>query len=74
MVMLSKKWPHRDSNPNLQNRNLKFYPLNYGAGKNGQKYIVLADKANKKYRAMPALLQNHVIRKLIQLIVQALPR
>ena len=24
-------WPHRDSNPDRQNRNLIFYPLNYGA-------------------------------------------
>ena len=26
-----KKWPHRDSNPDQKNRNLPFYPLNYGA-------------------------------------------
>ncbi len=32
-----------DSNPNLQNRNLKFYPLNYGAKKSDAKLNLSAD-------------------------------
>ena len=38
--------PRRDSNSYLQNRNLKFYPLNYGdcAGKNTIFYLTLKSK------------------------------
>ena len=34
---LINKYPRAESNRNLQNRNLKFYPLNYG-GKTTQRY------------------------------------
>jgi hypothetical protein len=31
LSLILSKWPRQESNLHLQNRNLKFYPLKYGA-------------------------------------------
>ncbi len=35
--LLSNSYPRSESNRDRQNRNLKFYPLNYGGGVSGHK-------------------------------------
>ena len=38
MTCICCKYPHAESNRNRQNRNLKFYPLNYRGAVSGCKY------------------------------------